>query len=270
MKQYIFITTFFLLFFGCEHAPKIKLTDLKFADINKEYLCANQIETTYLISKNKSLNLGGSDTFGYLSYDKKGTLLNERIREFFGHHVAYEYDSIGFVKYKSYVTDFSAEFIPTYKFIADSLLLYQFWIGSDSDTCVFKFDNAGKVIEVIEYANDDHGKGRHFKTVYEYNTSGKLLKKTVNLLISMERQQIYELEYRKGLSTQNITNYFYSDNKLKLTVTIFYFPTYPNQNYKSKTYYNNLGLRDRTIEMDTIIIRYEHRTRINSHESIIV
>ncbi|MFZ4799067.1 MAG: hypothetical protein ACOYMA_16315 [Bacteroidia bacterium] len=189
--------------------------------------------------------------------------MNERIRKFFGHHVAYEYDSIGFVKYKRYVTDFSAQFIPTYKFIADSLLLYQFWIGNDSDTCVFKFDNAGKVIEAIEYANDDHGKGRHFKTVYEYNTSGKLLKKTVNLLISMDKQQIYELEYRKGLSTQNITNYFYFDNKLKLTVTTFYFPTYQNQNYKSKTYYNNLGLMERTVEKDTIIIHYEHRKRIN-------
>ena len=248
---------------GCKQTLTIKLADLKFADIDKEHLAANKIDTTFLISKNEVLNLGESDTFGYRTYDKNGNLLIERIREFGGHFVEYEYDSIGFVKYKNFSTDFSAKFKPTYKFLADSLLLYQFWTGNDTDTCVFKFDNVGKVVEAIEYANDDHGKGRHYKTVYEYNTSGQILKKTVNLLVSQERQQRYELEYGTGLTTQNITDYFYSDNKLDSTVTTFYFPTHQYQNYHSKTYYNINGLMKRKVDMDTIITHYEHRARIN-------
>jgi hypothetical protein len=248
---------------GCKQNPTIRLSDLKFADIDKEYLTANKVDTTFLITNNEILNLGGSDTFGYRTYDKNGNLLIERIRQFGGHFVEYEYDSIGFVKYKNYDTDFSAKFKPTYKFLADSLLLYQFWTGNDTDTCIFKFDNSGKVVEAIEYANDDHGRGRHYKTVYEYYPSGLLLKKTVDLLVSMERQQRYELEYGTGLTTQNITTYFYTVNKLDSTVTTFYFPTHQNQNYNSKTYYNSSGLRNKTVDKDTIITHYDHRTRAN-------
>ena len=161
---------------GCKQIPTITLADLKFADIDKEFLSANKVDTTFLISNNVILNLGESDKFGYRTYDKNGNLLIENIRVLGGHFVLYNYDSIGFVKYKVYDTDFSAQFNPTYKFLADSLLLYQFWTGNDTDTCVFKFDNTGKVVEAIEYANDEHGRGRHYKTVYEYNPSGQLFK----------------------------------------------------------------------------------------------
>lgn len=248
---------------GCKQNQTIKLTDLKFADINREYLAANNIDTTFLISSNHVLNLGESDTFGYRTYDKNGNLLIERIREFGGHLIEYEYDSIGFVKFKNFSTDFSAKFKPTYKFLTDSLLLYQFWTGSDTDTCFFKFDITGKIVEAIEYANDDKGRGFHYKTVYEYSPSGKLFKKSINFLINTEEQKRYKLMFGKSISSQNITYYYYTNNKIDSTITMYYFPTDQNQNYNSKTYYNASGLKNKTVEKDTIITLYEHKTRTN-------
>ncbi|MFI5219246.1 MAG: hypothetical protein ACHQNT_07125 [Bacteroidia bacterium] len=241
----------------------MKLTDLKFANIEKEHLAANYIDTVFLISENEVLNLGESDTFGYRTYDKKGNLLIEVIRKFWGHYLEYKYDSIDFVKYKDYNTDFSAKFNSTYMFLADSLLLYQFWTGNDTDTCIFKFDKSGKVIESTEYANDDHGRGWLYKKIYGYNASGQLIKKTVSLLINQEYQERFELEYGKSVATRNITDYFYAEKKLDSTVTAFYFPSHLNQNYKSISYYNNRGLKDRTVEMDSIMTHYSYKTRKN-------
>jgi hypothetical protein len=263
VRHLIFILTLHLLMIGCKQSPTFKLVDLKFADFEKEQIAINNIDTTFLISDNQVLNLGESDTFGYWTYDKNGNLLTERMRMFGGHSVKYEYDSNGFVNFKKYVTDFSAIFKSTYKFLSDSLLLYQFWTGNDSDTCIFKFDKSGKIIEAIEYRNDDHGRGEHFKTVYEYNPSGQLLKKTIVLLVSRENQNRYELEFGTGLSTKNITNYYYSVNKLDSTITTFYFPSQQNLNYNSKTFYYSNGLRNITVDRDTIITRYEHRKRTN-------
>lgn len=239
----------------------MKISDLKFGDIDKEPIAINNIDTTFLISDNEILNFGESDTFGYRTYDKEGNLLIERITKLGGHYVEYEYDSIGFVKYKNFSTDFSAKFWSTYKFITDSLMFYQYWTGSDTDTCVFKFNESGKVVQATEYANDDCARGAHTNTIYKYNDSGLLHEKTVYLLVPKEWEREYELIYGEGLSTKNITNFFYTDKKLDSAITAFYFPKHENQNYNSKTYYNSNGLRNRTVERDSIITSYAYKAR---------
>ena len=258
MKHYAFVLTLLLLSAGCNNPPKLKITDLKFGGFEKEHISINKIDTIFLISGNVSMNLGESDTFGYNTYDKAGNLLIEWRRVFMGHDVEYDYDSNGLVKYKDYGTDFSAKFKPTYKFIADSLLLYQFWTGNDNDTCVFKFDKTGNLIAATEYANNDQGKGKHYKTMYEYNPSGQLIRKKVALIVKKEWLQKLELD-GESISTENLTDFFYSGNKPDSAITTFYFPTNAKRNYTSKTFFNSMGIRDTTVTMDTIITRYAYR-----------
>ena len=179
--------SFGLLLSGCRQTPKLKLTDLKFGDVEKEQLAANRVDSVFLISKNRIFYGGWSDTIGYRTYDKRGNLLTDYEQSYWSRKRQYQYDSNDLVIYSKDMTDVKLEFQVRYKFLPDSLLLYRFrkellrHPSADSllfadlliaDTCKFKFDAIGNVVKSTEsYMGEKEN-----ETSYEYNLSGQLLK----------------------------------------------------------------------------------------------
>jgi hypothetical protein len=219
---------------GCKQATTLKLADLKFADYEKDKIAANKIAYTYFNSTDQSANNYSGKT-GYNVYDQLGNLVGEYRNNYDGHSVTYNRDSIGFVTFKNFSTDYSAKFRVSYHFLPDSLLLYQYWNGFDNDTSTFRFDKNGILLEAIEYANDYRGKGKHFKTTYEYNADKHLVKKTEIALITKEQLKQWELKELAYFSTRNTLSLFYTAGNLDSTIASYYFPSSPSENYSAKT-----------------------------------
>ena len=257
-NPYILILLSLVIAISCNQPTPIKLMDLKFGDFQKDKIAANNIDTVFLISKNKTLNLGMSDTIGYNTYDDFGNLLIEIRNIYGGHYIRYKYDSIGLMKFEDYSTDFSEKFQFSYKFIPDSMKLFQFRTSDRTDTCIFRFDNKGFLSEIIGYDNSSRGL---LKTNYEYNSDNLLLKKTELHIITKSQLKSYEMVNNSSLSTKQITNFFYTKGSLDSTITIFYYRTNPNHNDISKTFYDNNGLRKKTICNDSLITTYIYKKR---------
>lgn len=263
MKSLYYFLTFYLLpiIFGCKQKSLLEIQDLKFANIEKNAIALNQIDTTYLISDFKLFGYGKTDTFGYNAYDLSGNLIMEWRNGGWGYDIEFTYDSNDLVIYKAYDTDFLRQFNITYKFISDSLLLYQYW-SAGAPYCLFYFNEKGILVNSLQYTYDDGNGSSETRSVYNYDNSGKLIEK----IDSGYDHRIYEMKFRRifhgnEISSSNITKYFYTDKKLDSLITTYYIQDNPKNNYTSKTYFNESGLRYKTILMDTIITTYLHKSR---------
>jgi len=273
MIKYIKIVLVLLVVLNSCHTvpdePIIGLEDLDFADVEREYIVANKICTMFVSAdyhhriRSVSSMRSPLDTLAYFyTYDTNGRLLTETGVGLWSHTLRLEYDSIGLVKYRRYFTDFLAEFIPTYEYIQEKRMLYQYWrywdLGIAIDTCFFIFDKKGRIIESEEYEHKDCGQGNHFKTTYTYNSDGKLQNKTETILINKD-DLLYLIEWIKKDWTDaeywlkrnsliKSTEYYYTNGKIDSTITAnFLFKI--EWNYTSKTYYDHNGLRVRTVNI---------------------
>ena len=154
---------------------QLKLADLRWGDNYRDQIAANHIDTAYLISKNKILKLGGSDTVGIMVFDSVGNTLYDKRREYWGSTTYYRYDSNHLVSYKNYVTDFEDDYDISYKFFPDSMVVYQDWTdhGSHEPSLgqfwVYRFNKSGLLTE----SNNELGTGG--KSFYKYNSKGLLV-----------------------------------------------------------------------------------------------
>ncbi|MCX6351950.1 MAG: hypothetical protein NTX03_08815 [Bacteroidetes bacterium] len=271
MIKYLSIFTLLLFVFSCHQSHKLKITDLKFADYEKDQIAANNIDTTWVIYKTKQFDLVSNsyhygDTFGYNTYNISGNLLREFRHQLGGHVIEYDYDSIGFIKHKLIVTDYSENLKPTYKFIADSHLLTiaQGW-GYKSlitDTSLFYYDKEGNLIKTLEYKNKE---GKFLYTsIHKYNQNGQLLKKVTTFIYDKNQIKYYfEMNIHEGIRAapnKRIMNLFYTNNHLDSTIETTYHPN-PKYNFTTKTYYDKLGLRAKTVERDSVVMVYSHKRR---------
>jgi hypothetical protein len=255
MRSYIFFITILLVTAGCKQNPKLNLSDLKFPDAERDMLAANSIDTSYLISINRLLNNGISDTLGYYVFDKAGRMIYASFPNFFGYYITNKYDSLGFIKRKEYDTDFRLIFDVTYKFFPDSLRLYQYWSGDAEDTCMFRFNTKGQLIESIESGHDQEI-GNHFKTAYTYDQNEKLQKKTIDYIIPEKRKNDEEPDL-----IQTVVSIFHSGNKTDSTI-IRYNYNKQERSYTTKMIYDsNTGLPLKKIMMDSLITTYIHKKR---------
>jgi len=265
MKIYFCALIASLVLLGCSDNyvnETIDFSDLSFPDPEREYLLNNKVDTMFFITKEESLKLAflkETDTFKYRIYDSLGLLIKEKEFGFGGHTMSLQYDSLNFLKHKRYFTDFLAVFTPTYSYVKDSLLLYQYWTGNGIDTSIFRFDKQGRLIESEEYSHNDCGSGRFYKSQYFYNSKNQLTKKiAITPIIDMDYFIEYEKDWGELTSTAYITNYHYSENKLDSTITCFYYPSDWSYYHTEKTYYDEKGLRTRTIIKDSLEIRYAY------------
>lgn len=99
----------------------------------------------------------------------------------------------------------------------------------------------------------------HHQKLYEYDDSQQLSKLTSKSLNS--QRWVFEHEFPqidRFIATTIITDFFYTDQKLDSTITKYHYSSNPKFNFKSKTIYDENGLRYKTIEKDTIITTYIH------------
>lgn len=264
MKSHNFILIFCLIFsaFGCKQKPLLTIQDLKFVNVDKNAISRNHIDTTYLISDYFRYNYGMGDTFGYNVYDVKGNLIKEWRYGFMGPpESVYLYDSNNLVIHKDYCTDYWARFDVTYKFVQDSLLLYQYW-SDGYPMNLFWFNENGFLIKSLE--NMHGGQASEINSTFEYDPDNKLIRKVENR--NVRDYEVLELQLLSdrssyGISTHYITHYFYTGSQMDSLITTYYFPNSPENNYSSRTYYDMRGLRTETILKDSIKTIYLHKTR---------
>ena len=161
-------------------------------------------------------------------------------------------------------TDYSSTARSSYEFFPDSLLFKQYWKDGDGrNTCTFRFNEKGLLIESVEYSNEQSSPYYHFKTLYEYNSKGQCIRKIVSTVSEYYEKWLraHEKELGSRLSRGYTMELFYTGDKLDSTVKKYYFPTYPKQEYTSKTYYDERGLKYKTVDKDTLVTRYIHVRR---------
>lgn len=256
-----------VLIVSCKHNKKLTITDLHFPDYDRKKILENHIDTTYVLNENcHCIEIIGVNHYmledyftGYIVYNKKGLATEIYKEEIMGTQIRYRYDSLDLPIHKVHMTDFDAAFKAKYLFDADSNILKQIWYAGNEpyDTCLFKFNSNGQLIESEEYANDDHGQGRHFFTKYEYTQNGQLAIKYYKRKYS--DQLWLEKELGIPLFNEYRTQYYYSNAILDSAITHFIYQTNPKWNYLSKTYYNKLGLRTKKIDRDTTITLFIHK-----------
>ena len=192
MKYLKLIIPAIILSVACQQEKTIQLTDLKFNQIERKAISLNKVDTVFSIFQNRVNNTIYRDT-SFFIYDESGNLLGENHGKGFNNYsVKYEYDSLNWIKKKIVSSDLTSEYKCTYLFNSDSLVLYQFWTGLDSDTCIYKFDKNGNNIESFEYTNNSSGKGWPHLKKNEFNDQNILTSITENILMdkkSLQTQQ---------------------------------------------------------------------------------
>ncbi len=256
----LIILTFSL--FSCNDNT-LKISELDFLDFNQAIILKNDIKKTFLISGFDTALYKKNDTIEIIEYDRSGNIKNVW-RKYFMYSIneKYEYDSLNLEKQKIFLTDFKAIFNFRYEFDNDSLILYKYYtepsIGiSKQDiskpAAIFKFNNDGKILESSQYQNNDYGKGKKLTTKYDFDTK-------LNLLSSKEI--LYEPSDNEDSSftSNEKTDYYYSDKKLDSTLSTFSWIDRENQkqSYSRKVIFNKNGLALKTITMDSLIVYYKH------------
>ncbi|NRD18815.1 hypothetical protein HNV08_02045 [Winogradskyella eckloniae] len=265
MKKILIILPIIILNFSllsCND-KSLKISELDLLDFNQASILKNDIKKTLLISGFDTALYKKNDTIEIIEYNRSGKIKNVWRKSFmYSIYEEYEYDSLNLEKQKIFFTDFKAIFNFRYEFDSDSLILYKYYttpsIGiSKQDilkpAAIFKFKNHGKIKESSQFQNNDHGKGKKRITKYNYDTK-------LNILSTKEI--LYEPNDNddSSLSSNAITDYYYSNKKLDSTLTTISWIDRENQkqSYTRKVVYNQKGLALKAITMDSLIIYYRH------------
>ncbi len=239
------------------------MSELDFSDFNQPSILKNGIKKTIMISEFDTAIYKKNDTIEIIEYNKNGNIKRVWRKSFmYSINEVYEYDSLNLEKQKIYFTDFKAVFNFRYEFDNKNLKLYKYYlepsIGISKEDFsepagVFKFYDDGKISESIQYENNDYGKGKKLTTKYNYDTK-------LNSLSSKEI--LYEPSDNEdsSLSSNVITDYYYSDKKLDSTLTTFSWTDRKNQkqSYSRKVIFDKNGLALKAITMDSLIVYYKH------------
>jgi hypothetical protein len=242
----VFVFAIVLLGISCSTRQPPSIGDLKFNDFERQAIAKNSVDTTFLIATNWSLR-DGTDTIGAVCYDKTGRVIADYSNKW--ESFKYSYDSLGFPKYR-YYRDFDVplEFKPTYSFNADSLILHQKWTGDYTYTCKYFFNSEGFLLQILSDDSDNRSGKRLVTTTYGYGQDKKLLKET----------EIIKKDDK--LEQEKVTTFFYStDNVLDSTHSEI--NSADEGKFEVVTYYDEQGLKVKTIKQDSLEVRYIHHIR---------
>ena len=260
-----------LILVGCNHTD-LKVRDLDFADYEREFIHANQVDTTYLIGKNPiikwnygelvssylsstTLNNWKFEDVGYVTYDSLGRLTSDRAKRYKDYK--YSYDTAGILNYVAFRDwDVMPEYSSTYQFYTDSSVLYHDWKREGwqsgepfhSHTSIFRFNNQGQVIHEFT-DNTDNTDGLTKRTYKKFDYSDSRLKFKEEKVIIDDT-----LDYR-----QNMELFYSKTGVLDSTVSRIFSKT--DGQYRMVTFYDDKGLKSKTILMDTVVILYRHVKR---------
>jgi hypothetical protein len=237
--------------------PKLTMADLKFADYEREFIAKNKVDSMYQIYNAKYF----LDAIFPYKYDSLGRILAEGNGSFIQTGKRYVYDSLGFVIEEITRSDFTAKDFYTYKFDEDSNIVDQYirYSKQNKDTIVkyrkYYFDNKGREVERWKPIMDINEKVNFY-----YDSKNRVVKIKTSLVGPAE--VIKKMERNHLLPhNESISLIYYNKTGLIDSVITQFKHFYKGRNQSSKTYYDSLGLRYKTIEYDTIIINYKHVKR---------
>lgn len=257
MKRTLIAIVLFLLtiFNSCNNESKLSIKDLTFGNPERSFIVSNKIDTVLVLRTQNTWKGIEIDTFGFRIYDSTGKLKREVFNIFFGHFLSFTYDSNGLMNYSDYSTDFSLEHRYQNTFYPDSQLLR--YVTHD-DTFYSHFDAKGRIIHsnFIDYEFKELGDRSRCDITYSYN-EGRL--ETVEKRTTgwyLEKLLTLEKKLGQAVCKGTMTDYFYSNKILDSMIVMHDFGKENNQNYLSKTYYNSKGLREKTIQNDSLTFHY--------------
>jgi hypothetical protein len=242
----VFAFAIALLGLSCTTREDVNVGDLKFVDFERQAIANHSVDTTFLISTNWSLR-DDRDTIGAVCYDTTGRVIADYSNKW--ESFKYSYDSLGFPQYR-YYRDFDVrlEFKPTYSFNADSIILYQTWTGDYTYTCKYFFDSEGHLLKILSNDPDNISGKRLVTTTYKYGQDKKIIEETEIIIKDENFQQ------------QKVTSFFYSSDNV-IDSTHSEINSADKGKFKIVTYYDDEGLKLKTIKQDSLEIKYVHHKR---------
>jgi hypothetical protein len=241
----------------------LQIGDLDFGDIEEDARKAFHLDTTYIVCLTSFADNDKLDTIGRIIFDSNGKMSVDGTNRFSTYR--FEYDSNGLVK-KIRHRDFDVylDYVPTYSFSSDSLLLRQRWTGDADHVSLYSFYPTGKLKEEVNVIRENdiiddliqHRIKPRSKSIneirempnvfrYRYNDTG---------LLQVREDWLVENEFEKLKSR---TSYYYDETHKTIDSTVTDFPDF---NYQTRTYYDRRGLKKRRIYNDTMMIDFLHTT----------
>lgn len=249
MAKYTLCALAILMLMSCNKDRKLTLSDLKFPTAD-EAVRSNNIDTTFMVSGEPGSSAGGPDTIGMIVYDTLGRIIADRsnLRESF----EYGYDVFGDISYKVHRDhDISYRLNAAGDFNVDSTLLTKQWLDS-ANVCryitISRFNAKGWLAKETKENKDSLDKWSYVRELM-YTQDAKL-----------KGEKLTE-KYNGGVTSQKLTRFYYSPaNKLDSVIT---HDRSGMGTLRIVHYYNDLGLRTRTVEHDSVMrtIQYIHHKR---------
>lgn len=268
---------------ACSGKSDLNVSDLKFADYEREAIALNHVDTTFLIAKSPFLKVGSGqlvsdydgDTVrffnwkfadvGFVVYDSAGRMVSNHTDRWKTYW--FEYDSAGimhYVKFRDW--DVVPKYSSSYKFYPDSLVLHQQWNdqgwkGSGPrphHVSTFRFNAYGQIIS--EFNNDNGNMGNIKRATYKtFDYENSQLKRIHEKCFIND-----SLDYAKD------TELFFSDSRLDSAVAIIsasvsLIGEKVTGTYKMTTVYDSTGLKQRSVMMDSVVLFYRHTRRGQSN-----
>lgn len=239
-----------LLAIGCKKSHNITIADLKFADYEKEFIAKNGVDSIYHIMDKIYFGNQDSDTVAYEVFDKNGNRLYINNTVGWGNRIRNKYDSLGFKTEEIFSSDYTVKYYVQYRFVADSLKLYQdsYYLDRDDKKHFFtpfyyQFDSTYRIIKYIQFREKNDPKPA--EEIYSYDSKGRLVKVIGEVIGGPSDSLTYE------------KNIYYTGNKPDSVITNHRGPG-KYHNYTTKTYYNSAGLKYIEVDADTMITRFKY------------
>ena len=261
MRSLVFISIIGILG-GCKQST-LKISDLDFGDIEEDARKASHIDTTYIVSLSSFADNNKLDTIGRIIFNDNGKILVDGTNPFSTYR--YEYDSNGLVK-KIRHRDFDVylDYVATYTYISDSLLLRQRWTGDTDHVSLYSFFPTGKLREERTVMREEdiiddllqHRIKPESKSMSDKRQSPNVFKYRYSDIGLLNVKEDWEVD-KEVEQLKSTTSYYYGTNDRMIDSTITNFPSF---NYQTKTYYDKRGLKQKRIYNDTLMIGFVHTT----------
>jgi YD repeat-containing protein len=261
MQRFVFILIVVIL--GSCNQTNLQIDALDFGDIEEDARRSFHVDTTYIVSQTAFADIDKFDTIGRITFDPKGKILLDGTNPFSTYK--YEYDSNGLVK-KIRHRDFDVylDYVPNYTFISDSLLLRQSWTGDADYVSSYLFYPTGKLREEVNVVREydiiddliQHRIKPRIKSINETRETPTVFRNRYNDTGLLEVKEDWLVQ--NGLEKlKSRTIYFYGESDKTIDSTITDFPDF---NYRTRTYYDARGLKEKRIYNDTLMIGFLHTT----------
>lgn len=273
------LIVFTIFISGCSTKRDLTVSDLMFADYEREAIALNNVDTIFRVAKSPFLKVGSAqllsdydvdtaqfstwkfEDVGFETYDSKGRMVcnqTDRWKSYW-----FDYDSAGVMhcmKFRDW--DVVPRYGSSYEFYPDSLVLHQQWYEQARDNngpiphhvSIFRFNGQGQLIAAFD--NDsgtmDNIKRETYKT-FDYENS--------------RLKRIHEKCFvNDAIDYAKDTELYFSNTKLDSTVAITRSSAVRlgekvTGTYKMTTVYDSTGLKQRSTLMDSVVIFYRHTKR---------